>query len=186
MTDPAFRLEGFQLRRLGADDAVEVQRLHERCTDHYELIEGGPTRPASAAEALAELPPGKTYDDKFYFGIHEPGGRLVGALEMARDLPSAGEWWLALLLLEPAARRRGLGARVLDVAKRWVGVQGEEPAWGGVGCTDVRPIDAGALRRGEPAGALASAGLRLHHRYSAGGAGTRPPPSRDTTARRSA
>jgi GNAT superfamily N-acetyltransferase len=117
-------LEGYDVERLGPGDEADLQYLHDRCSDYFQLIEGGPTRPTCASEDLAELPPGKDLADKFYLGIYDPDRKLVGALELARDLPSPGEWWLALLLLEPRVRGRGLGARVLDQAKQWVGRQG--------------------------------------------------------------
>jgi GNAT superfamily N-acetyltransferase len=119
-----FQLDGYDVKRLGSSDEADLQDLHERCSDYYQLIEGGPTRPTSAREDLAELPPGKELADKFYFGIYATARRLVGALEMARDLPSPGEWWLALLLLDPRMRGRGLGARLLEAVNQWVRRQG--------------------------------------------------------------
>jgi GNAT superfamily N-acetyltransferase len=118
------RLDGYDVKRLGSSDEADLQDLHQRCTDYYELIEGGPTRPTSAREDLAELPPGKELTDKFYFGVYDSDRKLVAALELARDLPSPGEWWLALLLLDPQARGWGLGARLLHAARQWVSRQG--------------------------------------------------------------
>jgi GNAT superfamily N-acetyltransferase len=118
------RLDGYRVTRLGPHDEADLQDLHERCSDYYELIEGGPTRPTSAREDLAALPPGKELADKFYFGIYGSDREVVGALEMARDLPTPGEWWLALLLLDPRVRGRGLGAQLLEAAEAWVREQG--------------------------------------------------------------
>lgn len=129
MSAPKIRLDGFDVKRLGATDEADLQALHERCSDYYELIEGSPTRPTSAQEDLAELPPGKDLADKFYFGIYDSDPKLAGALEMARDFPADGEWWLALLLLDPAVRCRGLGGRVVESAKRWVSAQGGRAIW---------------------------------------------------------
>jgi GNAT superfamily N-acetyltransferase len=119
-----FQFDGYEVKRLGSSDEADLQDLHERCSDYYHLIEGGPTRPTSAREDLAELPPGKELADKFYFGIYATDRHLVGALEMARDLPFPGEWWLALLLLDPRMRGRGLGARLLEAVNQWVRRQG--------------------------------------------------------------
>jgi GNAT superfamily N-acetyltransferase len=117
-------LDGYTFTRLEASDEAALQDLHERCSDYYEVVEGGATRPSAAREDLAELPPGKAAEDRFYFGIHDPDKQLVGALVMARDYPSPAEWWLALLLLDPRVRGRGLGARLLGAAKRWVRSEG--------------------------------------------------------------
>lgn len=124
MNAPLLELDGYRAKRLDPSDEAALQNLHERCSDYYELIEGGPTRPTSAQEDLTELPPGKELADKFYFGIFDTDQKLVGALEMARDLPCLGEWWLALLLLDPQVRSRGLGAQLLGAAKQWVRRQG--------------------------------------------------------------
>jgi GNAT superfamily N-acetyltransferase len=117
-------LAGYPVKRLTSADAAELQELHERCADYFTLIDGAPTRPTSAAEDLAELPPGKTLADKFVFGIHDPDGTLVGAVELARDLPGEGQWWVALLLLAPELRGRGLGTRVLEAVREWVVAMG--------------------------------------------------------------
>lgn len=122
--DPAFTLDSFTVVRLSSADAGELQGLHERCSGYFEMIEGGPTRPSSAAEDLVDLPPGKAPADKFYFGIRAADGTLVGALDIVRDYPHPGTWILGLLMLDPAVRGAGLGARVYEAARAWVRAQG--------------------------------------------------------------
>lgn len=124
MAEPAFTFDGYSAVRLSAADAAELQALHERCSDYFELIEGVPTRPTAAAEDLADLPPGKVLDDKFYFGIRSGDGTLVGALDLLRDYPGPGTWGIGLLMLDPAARGTGLGARIYAAAREWVAAQG--------------------------------------------------------------
>jgi GNAT superfamily N-acetyltransferase len=124
MTAPPPHLDDHVVIRLSPDDAADLQDLHERCSDYYRIVEGGPTRPTSAEEDLLEVPPGKTLADKFLFGIRADDGGLVGALELARDLPAEGTWWIALLMLDPRARGRGLGTRILAAAAEWVAAQG--------------------------------------------------------------
>jgi GNAT superfamily N-acetyltransferase len=123
-SDPAFAVDSFAAVRLSSGDVGELQVLHERCSGYFEIVEGAPTRPTSAAEDLVDLPPGKAPDDKFYFGIRAADGTLVGALDIVRDYPAPGTWILGLLMLDPAVRGGGLGARVYEAARAWVRAQG--------------------------------------------------------------
>jgi GNAT superfamily N-acetyltransferase len=124
MTDPGFALDGYAVARLSSGDVAELQALHERCSDYFEMIEGSPTRPTSAKEDMEELPPGKEASDKLLFGIRSDEGRLVGALELVRDYPGPGRWYIGLLMLDPDARGAGLGLRIYEAARAWVLAQG--------------------------------------------------------------
>lgn len=115
---------GLTARRLDEKDTAALQALCEACADYHILLEGRPARPDEAQHQMAELPPGKTLTDKFFFGLFTPRPRLCGALDLLRDYREPGEWYLGLLLLEPEARGRGLGERVVRAAEDWVRAQG--------------------------------------------------------------
>ncbi|HEV2148680.1 MAG TPA: GNAT family N-acetyltransferase [Longimicrobiaceae bacterium] len=121
---PPPELYGYTVRRLAPADAPALQALYERCSDYHEEHEGVPTRPNAAEEELVARPPGRMLSDKFSFGIYAPTGEMVGYLDLMRDFPSAGEWWIALLMLDPGARGAGLGGRVYEAASRWVAAEG--------------------------------------------------------------
>ena len=55
-------------------------------------------------------------EDKFPFGIYALEGELIGYLELFRNYPTDGEWWIGLLMLDPKVRRRGLGSRIFHAA----------------------------------------------------------------------
>jgi GNAT superfamily N-acetyltransferase len=113
-------------RLLEDKDLPALQGLCEACPDYYTLDFGQPAGPDEARHLLAELPPGRTLQDKFFFGLFTPRPRLCGALDLMRDVREPGEWYLGLLLLEPEARGHGLGERVLRAAEAWAREQG---AW---------------------------------------------------------
>lgn len=117
-------LRGHRVQRLSLTDAGTLQSLYERCSDYHVEHEGVPTRPTAAAEELAALPPGKAPADKFSLGIYSPEGEMVGYLDLVRDFPSAGEWQIGLLMLDPAVRGAGLGERVCRAAESWVAERG--------------------------------------------------------------
>ena len=115
---------GLTARRINEKDTAALQALCEACADYHTLIEGQPAGPDEARHQLALLPPGKTQEDKFVFGLFTPRPRLCGVLDLARDYREPGEWYLGLLLLEPGVRGRGLGEQVLRAAEDWAHSQG--------------------------------------------------------------
>jgi GNAT superfamily N-acetyltransferase len=124
MTESGFAFGGYAAVRLSSRDVAEVQALHERCSDYFELIEGAPTRPNSAKEDMEALPPGKEAADKLLFGIRADDGRLAGALELVRDYPGPGRWYIGLLMLDPDVRGSRLGTRIYEAARGWILAQG--------------------------------------------------------------
>ena len=119
-----FHLDGFRVARLTPDDAPDVQSLYQRCDDYHVAHEGTPTRPTAGQEELTSLPPGRSMDDKFSFGIYVPGGELIGYLELFRNYPADGEWWIGLLMLDPKLRRRTLGSQIFRAANDWAANHG--------------------------------------------------------------
>jgi TonB family protein len=66
-------------RPLQADpnDFADLPRVYEACPDYFERCLGGPAGPAEAQSSFAHLPPGRSFDDKFVFGILD-GSRVTG------------------------------------------------------------------------------------------------------------
>ncbi len=104
------------------DDArrAELQEFYEACADYVELVTGSPPGPDEAAELLASVPRGKSHDDKFVIGLFDAPGHMVGVLDVIRDYPKPGEWYLGLLMFGPTRRGRGLGDRVYHRLEEWV------------------------------------------------------------------
>jgi ribosomal protein S18 acetylase RimI-like enzyme len=117
-------IDGYDVRRLSTADAADLQALYERCSDYHEQHEGVPTPAGAAEEELAALPPDTPADDKFALGIYAHDGRMAGYLEMVRDYPSAGEWQIGLLMIDPSLRGAGLGSRACRAALEWMAARG--------------------------------------------------------------
>jgi GNAT superfamily N-acetyltransferase len=111
------------LTPLTAADAPLVQRLFERCAAFWELIDGAKPGPGKALEELTSIAPGKTACDSFLFGVYEDG-QLIAFVQMARDYPKASEWWIGLLVIDPAKRGRGRGAEIHREIVAWAEAQG--------------------------------------------------------------
>src|SRR6185436_3510729 len=57
------------------------------------------------------------------------GDRLIAFAQLSRDFPKPSEWWLGLLVLDPAVRGRGLGARIHQEIVDWIAVQSGTALW---------------------------------------------------------
>lgn len=110
---------------LHAGDEPRVAEFCRRCTDFFELVEGQPGGPATAAEILGPLPERVTSGTKRVFGI-ERAGDLIGVAELLDGFPGPKDWYIGLLVLLPDLRRGGLGTDVWLGLRDWI--QGRDAA----------------------------------------------------------
>jgi RimJ/RimL family protein N-acetyltransferase len=87
---------------------AEVQALHERAADYVHRIWGLPPDPNSGAEFFERVPPGREREHKHTLGVFD-GDAMVGCIDLVRGWPDEATAVIGLLLLEPAARGRGIG-----------------------------------------------------------------------------
>jgi ribosomal protein S18 acetylase RimI-like enzyme len=104
------------------DDVAVVQRLHERCSDFWELVEGAAPPPNFARELLDEVPPNGTLDHKHVFGVFEPD--LVALLDLYAGYPEPNAWYLSLLVIAPEFRGNGLGHDLLAHGEAYARARG--------------------------------------------------------------
>ncbi|MCC6304774.1 MAG: GNAT family N-acetyltransferase [Rhodobacteraceae bacterium] len=95
-----------------AADGRAVAALFAAAADFVALIEGRPPSAATLADFWQGAPPGGDPAAGLRLGLFE-GGALAGVAELAFGFPGAGDAYLGLMLLAPAARGRGLGRRLL-------------------------------------------------------------------------
>ncbi|HJW96047.1 MAG TPA: GNAT family N-acetyltransferase [Thermoanaerobaculia bacterium] len=95
-------------------DIARLQQLLERCSDYYELHEGCPT-PSDAGEyELTFVPPNYVPDDLHVFAFEDERGVLQALLQLYRNCPQPGTWWIAFLVVAPELRSRGIGVQLLQ------------------------------------------------------------------------
>ena len=117
----------YALRYLTEDDGAAIQQLCERCDDYFDLITGLPPGSAEAQSLFVALPAGSGYEDKAVLGVFRASDdRLIGVIDIVRDAPEPGEWWLGALLLDPAHRNHGLGARLVQTMEAWMAALGAQ------------------------------------------------------------
>ena len=108
-----------------ADADVELfQPLMERCEAFYRLVYGRPACPDEAKLLLLERPAGLPPEQGHLIALRDTGGALMGILEGIRDFPAPGEWYLGLMLLDPAVRGQRRGEAVIRAYEAWMRGQG--------------------------------------------------------------
>ena len=117
---PLFDVPGYGVRCLQPEDMAALQALLENSSDYSQLVTGLPPGPSAAYSLLTDCPPEKTPDDKFVIGFFTAQQVLIGVLDFIRDYPTQSDWWIGLLLLDPAYRGQGLGQRVFRAFEQWV------------------------------------------------------------------
>jgi ribosomal protein S18 acetylase RimI-like enzyme len=113
-------LHDYSVRLLLPEDAATLQRLFEKCRDYFLVVDGQEPPPNAAKEEFSSVPPGKSLNDKFMFGIFHIRENLVGLLEGLRQYPDETTWWIGLFLLTPEARNQGIGQMVIHEFKNYV------------------------------------------------------------------
>ncbi len=108
----ALDIPGVACARLTDADEPVVQDLLERSADAVVQMHHRPPRSDDARSLFQALAPGCTLDDKGIVGFFD-GAMLIGVLEVVRGYPEPRTWYVGLLLLDPAARGRGLGERIM-------------------------------------------------------------------------
>jgi GNAT superfamily N-acetyltransferase len=121
-----FNVAGHDVVRLSTQDAALLQRLLERCADYYEMAEGRAPGPAAAIDEMTQAPPERPPDDVFSLGILGEPNELIGVIGALRNHRRERQWYLALLLLDPAMRGKGLGTAAYRTFEAWIRNEGAD------------------------------------------------------------
>lgn len=105
---------GASFRLYAPSDASAYQSLFESDPAYFVMTQGEPPTPEETHNTVTELPPGKTHDDKFVYGLFDTANRLIGVIDLVRGYPEPDIWFLGLIFLAKHTRGQGLGTRVLD------------------------------------------------------------------------
>ena len=123
-------LAGYTIAPLTRGDRPSIQQLCERCAEYVELTTGHKPDSSEADRLYRTLPAGKSLDDKMLLGIFSVHPeRLIGILEAIYNHPQADDWYLGLLLLDPAQRGHGLGTRIYRNLEQWLAEIGASTIW---------------------------------------------------------
>jgi ribosomal protein S18 acetylase RimI-like enzyme len=122
----AFDVEGqdYSVHLLTREDVEAIQTLYEKCVDYMLLVDGHSASENAAEEDFQNLPPGRSADDRFIFGIVNPLSEIMGVLDVVRWYPDEVTWWIGLLLFAPDIRSQGIGKKVLEGLVEYVKASG--------------------------------------------------------------
>jgi len=104
----------YYVSKLEFEHCELLQKLFDRCADYAMIVEGESVSPTAAQEMFQAVPPGRSTDDKFVYGLLDRGGNILGVLEGMRHYPDESIWWIGLLMLAPEVRERGLGRKLVQ------------------------------------------------------------------------
>ena len=93
-------------------DHARLMDLARRAADYVRLESGREPDDAWIYEMTRDAPPGVPPEDVLLFGLEREDSTLSGWLGALRGFYAPGEWYVGLLLLDPAERGRGEGARL--------------------------------------------------------------------------
>jgi RimJ/RimL family protein N-acetyltransferase len=103
-----------------------LQEVLEDSSDFLYRITGHPPGQADAQSTYSILPEGKSYDDKFVYGIYQ-GDQMVGCADVIRGYPKEDTTLLAVLLVRESYQGKGIGTVAYglleDAIKSWEGVR---------------------------------------------------------------
>jgi len=116
-------MAGAQTIRLSEADLPRLSRLCRSCSAFYELIEGQPASEATAAEILGPLDPKYAPGTKHVWGV-EKGDKLIAVADLLQGYPSARDWCIGLLLVDPEHRQQGVGTRLCGAILHWMALHG--------------------------------------------------------------
>jgi len=85
-----------------------LQCVLEAAPAYFHTVTGTLAGAAEAQRTFTALPPGKTYADKFVWGLYE-GEVMIGCADVIRGYPVREKAVIGLLLLAEPWQRRGLG-----------------------------------------------------------------------------
>ena len=102
-----------------AHEMRELQRVLEEAPTYAQRITGLPPGKADAQSTYSALPDGKSYDDKFVFGVFR-GTDMVGCADLIRGYPRPATAMLGLVLVSERCRHQGIGRLAYGLLEQFV------------------------------------------------------------------
>ena len=110
-------------RRVGPEHFEAAAALCRGNPLYYEHYGAPPPEPAEISDDLEALPPGKTYEDKYYLGGFG-GGQLRLLLDLIDGHPDEGTAWIGFFMLDARLQGLGLGSRLVSELLEALGAYG--------------------------------------------------------------
>ena len=109
-----------QLSPESENDVNNLQQILMAAPGYYLLLEGNLPGFDAALGCLQEFPPGKTIDDKYFYGIKK-SGNYIGCFDLVRDYPEPQIAFIGLLLFIEPEQNKSYGVQALQYIKNMAG-----------------------------------------------------------------
>ncbi len=93
-------------------EVAAVQRLLEEAPEYHFRVYGRPADPQAATRLFADLPAGRTFADKFLFGLRLDD-QMIGVIGLVRGHPLPETVLVEPFLLAESWQHRGWGTRAM-------------------------------------------------------------------------
>ncbi len=90
-------------------EMADLQRVLEQAPRYAQLVTGSPPGRADAQSTFTILPDGKSYADKFVFGVYV-SSQMIGCIDVIRGYPRPDTATIGLLLIAEGSQRKGIGS----------------------------------------------------------------------------
>lgn len=120
----------YSVRKLAESDAETVAALCSKNTLYYEYCPPFVTR-ESVIDDMKALPPGKTFDDKYFAGFFD-GDKLIAVLDLIVGYPNDKIAFVGFFMTDASIQGRGAGTEIIDCLCRYfssVGFDSVRLAW---------------------------------------------------------
>lgn len=108
---------------LSLTDAPAVADLYARCDDYFILQDGEPPTLSDAIELFSDVPSSKRPEDQFVLGWYSDE-KLDAVAAVLMDYPAPRDWYLGLLLIDPALRGQRAGRGMYAGIELWAANRG--------------------------------------------------------------
>lgn len=102
----------FYVRKLDKDDIEMIYDLSYKNHIYYQYHPPFVTR-ESILDDMKALPPGKSYDDKYYIGFYE-NDSLVAIMDLILDYPTKGIAFIGLFMTNIQYQHKGIGSNIIS------------------------------------------------------------------------
>ena len=102
----------FYVRKLDKDDIEMIYDLSYKNHIYYQYHPPFVTR-ESILDDMKALPPGKSYDDKYYIGFFE-NDSLVAIMDLILDYPTKGIAFIGLFMTNIQYQHKGIGSNTIS------------------------------------------------------------------------
>ena len=102
----------FYVRKLDKDDIEMIYDLSYKNHIYYQYHPPFVTRD-SILDDMKALPPGKSYDDKYYIGFFE-NDSLVAIMDLILDYPTKGIAFIGLFMTNIQYQHKGIGSNIIS------------------------------------------------------------------------